>query len=80
MPCTPLPGGGFACSPGRRGSPCQEPGCRELHVALCDWPLTGPAAGKTCDRRMCSAHRHRVGKNRDYCSAHLAMSRRAARP
>lgn len=67
VPCDPLPGKtgwGFAC--GSR-TVCQEPGCYERSVALCDWPL---ANGHTCDRRMCAHHRHPVGRDLDYCTPH----------
>jgi hypothetical protein len=79
MPCTPFRDAagnivGIACSRGRLAAPCQEPGCTSPHVALCDYPLEGAAKGRTCDRRMCVRHRHRVGPNRDYCSTHRAMS------
>lgn len=82
MPCHPLPEGGFACSRGRRSEPCQEPGCTEVHVALCDWPLDGAAKGRTCDRRMCARHRNKVGPNRDYCGPHYreATARQQALP
>lgn len=74
MPCTPIPGG-VACSRGRRGAPCDEPGCQRAHVALCDFQLEGDKAGRTCDRKMCREHRHPVGANRDYCTPHFEASR-----
>ena len=37
---------------------CQVNGCYEDHVALCDYAVSD---GKTCDKRMCEAHRTRVG-------------------
>jgi hypothetical protein len=63
------PDGGMAiiCSRGRRAPSCQEPGCRQISTALCDFPTT---RGKTCDRRMCQAHRTTVGPDRDYCAMH----------
>lgn len=74
MGCIPLPGGGYVCTRGsRRPAPCQEVGCGQPHVALCDWPLTGRAAGRTCDRRMCARHRNEVGPDRDYCPTHFRM-------
>ncbi len=75
MSCQPLPGGGFIC--GRRESrqPCQSVGCDRPHVALCDFPLEGAAKGKTCDRKMCASHRGKVGPDRDYCPAHLALAK-----
>lgn len=71
MGCTPLPGGGFACSRGSRSKPCKEPGCGRVSVALCDWPLGGPRFGQTCSREMCVTHRHKQpGKNIDFCPVH----------
>lgn len=79
MACTFLPGGVIVCTRGaRRAEPCQEPGCTESSVALCDWPLTGERSGSTCDRRMCARHRTPVGKNRDYCGAHARAAKEPA--
>jgi len=75
MPCLPIPGGFVCTRGGRRAAPCQEPGCTTPHVALCDWPLEGEKAGHTCDRRMCAAHRHKVGPNRDFCTPHYTAAR-----
>lgn len=33
----------------------------------CDWDI---GLGRTCDRRVCRAHSHEVGKNKHYCPAH----------
>ena len=46
---------------------CQVEGCYENHVALCDYPTVD---WKTCDKRMCSTHRTRIGENVDYCADH----------
>ena len=46
---------------------CQIVGCDEHRVALCDYPV---GDGKTCDKRICKAHRTRVGDNVDYCPDH----------
>ncbi len=73
MPCDILPGGVIACSRGRRRANCDSPGCTSAHVALCDWPLKGDKAGRTCDRKMCGRHRHPVGSDRDYCNAHYVL-------
>lgn len=65
----------FACSRGRgRSQPCGTSGCGGTSVALCDWPLFGSKAGKTCDRRMCEACRTNIGPNKDYCRVHAAMA------
>ena len=66
----PFVGGGFAiiCSRGRKPRAlCQEPGCKNIHTKLCDWP--GPHAG-TCDRMLCDDHATSVGDDKDYCPAH----------
>lgn len=42
--------------------------CTRGMVALCDEPIGG---GRTCDRRMCAAHRSSVGRNRDRCPDHM---------
>ncbi len=31
-------------------------------------------SGKTCDKRMCKAHRTRAGNNIDYCPDHRAAA------
>ena len=79
MSCEPVPGGGFACSRGRRRS-CSVPGCTNSATLLCDYPLKGPKAGKTCDRDLCVMHAARRGHQTfdgrsntvDYCPAHAA--------
>jgi hypothetical protein len=67
-----------------RGSKKLPPGCGEsvgvqtsdgqaMMVCLtpssfqCDWDI---GAGRTCDRHLCEAHAHQVGKNKHYCPAH----------
>jgi len=50
---------------------CEVSGCDEDHLALCDYPV---ADGKTCDKRMCEAHRTRAGSNIDYCPDHRAAA------
>jgi len=82
MPCEPFKDEttlgnrvtGFICGP-RRARPserCGETGCTGTATALCDWP-TGPGR-KTCDRKLCDRHGHRVGPNRDYCGEHFYES------
>lgn len=56
---------GFACSRGQR-----QP---EL---LCDWPLTGAKAGKTCDREA----PHHIGPDTDLCGAHFRLWQRVGWP
>lgn len=33
----------------------------------CDWDI---GQNRTCDRHVCHAHAHQVGKNKHYCPAH----------
>jgi len=68
----------IVCSRGRRRAYCEEPGCRRDSERLCDYPLRGEKAGKTCDRKLCGGHARRVGPDRDYCPAHAAEVRTAA--
>jgi len=58
MTCTPIYQNGkrigFICSRGRsRTKPCVE--CGSPSTKLCDFPLKGKRAGKTCDRPLCDA-------------------------
>lgn len=61
---------GFACTRGRSRARCQEPGCTREHDVLCDFPLTGAATGRTCDRKCCRGPAKSAGKDRNYCLAH----------
>lgn len=67
-----LPDGssGFVCTRGARRVRCV--GCGELvhdHV-LCDWKLTGPKAGKTCDAKICRSCTTSPASDKDLCPAH----------
>lgn len=54
MPCIPLGGGGYACSRGRGGRRAMCSVCKQREAAkLCDFPLRGRRAGKTCDAKLC---------------------------
>lgn len=66
MPCYPF-AGGVICMGRAQRQRCSE--CSKDSVALCDFPTRH---GKTCDRRMCGEHRHRVGPNVDHCSWHVS--------
>lgn len=70
-----LPNGGLViiCGPRGRIAGCQTPGCNKIHTTLCDYPLEGPKAGTTCDRKMCDSCATSVGPDRDYCPAHARM-------
>lgn len=72
----PLPGGGhaIACSRGRRRRPCSVCKTRP-HTKLCDFPLKGKKAGKTCSAPLCDACSVRQGNDLsgdtiDFCPAH----------
>jgi len=65
----------IACTRGsgpRKGAMCDVEGCGATHEKLCDWPMAGTA--KTCDRKLCRAHAHKMGPNKDYCPAHYVES------
>jgi len=44
--------------------------CGRVANLLCDYPLKGPKAGKTCDRPLCMLCAIRVSVGKDYCPAH----------
>src|SRR3990167_2536674 len=69
---------GIACSRGTRAARCGTPDCNAASVALCDYPLAGRKAGKTCDRRMCTKCRTSVGKNVDHCPAHARAAAKSS--
>jgi len=83
MPCKPFDLGngvtGVVCSRGQRAKRCAIEGCGKPAPYLCDFPLTGAKAGKTCDRPMCESHRRtqgRKGKDTvDYCPSHDSIAR-----
>ena len=87
MPCDPfkvtLPDGssamGWICTRGPRRQPprCK---CGRPSTLLCDYPLTGAKAGKTCDRPLCTHCATEVGPGRHLCPAHAKMSPREVRP
>lgn len=82
MTCRPIDLGngvtGWACT---RGSSerCQECGGRASK--LCDYPLRGAKAGKTCDAKLCARCAVNVAPDRDYCGPHarLAAKQQASR-
>ncbi len=76
MTCTKIDLGNGAvaivCSRGRKpGPPCRT--CGSDSPYLCDFPLKGRAAGRTCSAPMCEKHRHSLGPNVDYCPTHARM-------
>ncbi len=68
---------GIACSRGSHAAPCSAPGCGRSHTKLCDFPLKGAKAGKTCDAKLCDRCAVRVGKDTDYCPAHARVAKEA---
>jgi hypothetical protein len=75
MPCIPvdLGNGAFAivCLRGERTKPCHY--CGRPSEKLCDYPLRGPKAGKTCDILMCSRCATHDPPDKDYCKAHAPI-------
>jgi hypothetical protein len=74
MPCTSYKtkegGVVIACTRGRRtGQRCEVCGAHSVDK-LCDYPLRGSKAGKTCDKKLCRHCAVSVGSNKDYCPAH----------
>jgi hypothetical protein len=68
MPCIHV-GNAIICTRGGRRLPkCRWCSCQS--TKLCDFPLTGEEAGKTCDAPICDVHATSVGSNRDYCPPH----------
>jgi hypothetical protein len=61
---------GWVCR-GRQPRPagCSVPHCGRPHTVLCDFPMKA----KTCDAKLCDAHRTKVGPNLDHCPAHARM-------
>jgi hypothetical protein len=62
---------GIACTRERRKR-CKE--CGATGDRLCDYPLRGKAAGRTCDVRLCSRCAVVVGPDRDYCPPHARLA------
>lgn len=60
---------GIACTRGKTKR-CDTPNCQEVCVALCDHPVTRNGKPGTCDRKMCKAHQHPAGEDKDLCEVH----------
>lgn len=65
----------IVCRRGGRRAPAKRCKCGKPASLLCDFPLKGRKAGKTCDRPLCSgcAERQRTtadGDTVDFCPAH----------
>lgn len=71
----------IACGRGRQERRrCDTPGCSGRAVALCDWPLSGPKAGKTCSRAMCAQCRRPQEPEVDYCRTHHDQAKATSTP
>lgn len=76
MTCTKiaLPGGGVAivCTRGQRRKVCGT--CkRGTATKLCDFPLKGSKAGKTCDAPLCDSCAVSGGPDIDHCPPHARV-------
>lgn len=79
MPCRPIPGG-YACSRGSHRKRCSVCSSRPA-TKLCDYPLRGAKAGRTCDAALCDRCAVRQGggvfgqpETIDYCPAHARVA------
>lgn len=50
--------------------------CGRDSSKLCDFPLTGVKAGKTCDKKLCGACAVPMGEGVDYCPVHARNRQR----
>lgn len=75
MTCNVIKGDGvtiIACSRGRgRRDRCAI--CGATATVLCDYPLRGTKAGKTCSLPLCRQHSVHTDKNLDLCPAHARL-------
>lgn len=83
MTCKPIRLGGITaivCSRGRapRPAPCSVPNCGKPHTRLCDFPLVGRKAGRTCSRKLCESCSHPQPGGLDFCPAHDVLAREKA--
>jgi hypothetical protein len=69
MPCIRM-GNAIVCtrSPRHRFCSCGAPA-----DLLCDYPLRGTKAGKTCDRPICGECAVNIGPDKDLCPTHARM-------
>lgn len=64
----------IVCDRGRKPAKCTA--CKERpHTRLCDFPLKGDRAGKTCSVRLCDRCAVRVADNVDLCPPHARVDR-----
>lgn len=52
----------------------------QYNIKLCDFPLTGPKAGQTCDRPVCGTHAHHVEPDTDLCLPHARYTAQLEMP
>lgn len=62
---------GFICGRKDRVKTCVH--CGRPPSKLCDFPLKGAKAGKTCDRPVCEQCATHVEPDTDYCMTHAAI-------
>ena len=62
----------IVCMRGRRRAPCSHCG-RHAATLLCDFPLKGKKAGRTCDRKLCPKCAVHLGEA-DYCPPHSTIA------
>lgn len=68
-------GGGFICGGGSRRK-CATAGCTSKAPYLCDYPLDGVKAGKTCDRPICRRCVRELARDTHFCPIHHDMAQR----
>jgi hypothetical protein len=68
---------GFACGSRSRAKPCK---CGRKSTKLCDHPLTGKLAGKTCDAPLCDHCSTSAGPDRDLCPVHVKIAKDEVQP
>lgn len=52
---------------------CSSPGCNAHAGKLCDFPVIRNGKRGTCDRKICSTHSVKVGRDLDYRIPHSKM-------
>lgn len=72
-----LGNGDFVITCRQRRAACSSCAHRE-HDVLCDAPLIGKRAGKTCSRKLCRGCAIAAGPGLDYCMPHARAARGAA--
>jgi hypothetical protein len=75
-----VPGGmAIVCDRGRKPrAKCTA--CKDRpHTKLCDFPLTGDRAGKTCSVRLCDRCAVEAGPDLDYCPPHAKVAQTSPR-